>query len=106
MSYSLQEEMLHLLHNLHNYIMFQVIETAWNELVADFRQASDLEQLLLAHEKYLQQIVDKALMGGPNAKVCTFFSFRGSRADPSCLALSFTPALFADPRACPATSSA
>lgn len=62
-SHILRAEMHHFVQNLHNYMMFEVLECAWKDLVDEISESKDLEELIRAHENYLEQIVDKALMG-------------------------------------------
>jgi gamma-tubulin complex component 3 len=63
LGYQLRSEMMHFVHNLHNYMMFEVMECAWKDLEEDMKKASDLDQLIAAHDRYLSQITEKALMG-------------------------------------------
>eukprot|EP00164_Ancoracysta_twista_P015864 GFYU01026383.1.p1 GENE.GFYU01026383.1~~GFYU01026383.1.p1 ORF type:complete len:239 (+),score=61.62 GFYU01026383.1:85-717(+) len=44
--------------------MFEVLEGCWEELVEDMNNATDLDELISAHSKYLDTLVDRALMGG------------------------------------------
>lgn len=60
-SHMLRAEMQHFVQNLHNYMMFEVLECAWKDLVDDIAESKSLEDLILAHESYLNQIVDKGL---------------------------------------------
>lgn len=62
-SHVLRNEMIHFTSNLHNYIMFEVLETSWENLVHAFRSAKDLDQLVKAHDTYLDTIISKSLIG-------------------------------------------
>ena len=55
----LRSEMFHFVSNLHSYMMFEVLETAWSSCEASMRAAIDLDQLLAAHDAYLSSIVEK-----------------------------------------------
>lgn len=68
-AYRLQHEMTHFCNNLHNFMMFEVMEVSWEELRSKLRAARHLDEVVDAHEAYLRQIVGKALMGGPSAKI-------------------------------------
>jgi gamma-tubulin complex component 3 len=65
-SHLLRVEMHHFITNLHNYMMFEVLECAWSELVEEISEAKDLEELITAHGTYLDKIVDMALMVSHN----------------------------------------
>lgn len=59
----LWDEMNHFVTNLQYYIMFEVLEVSWSNLLKEMELAKDLDDLLLAHEKYLFSIVEKSLLG-------------------------------------------
>lgn len=59
----LWDEMNHFVSNLQYYIMFEVLEVSWSDLLKEMELAKDLDDLLLAHEKYLYSIVEKSLLG-------------------------------------------
>ncbi|KAK4272606.1 hypothetical protein QN277_021137 [Acacia crassicarpa] len=56
-------EMNHFVSNLQYYIMFEVLEVSWSNLLNEMEVAKDLDDLLAAHEKYLHSIVEKSLLG-------------------------------------------
>mmetsp|Transcript_67 Transcript_67/g.225 ORF Transcript_67/g.225 Transcript_67/m.225 type:complete len:905 (+) Transcript_67:342-3056(+) len=59
----LRNEMIHFTSNLHSYIMFEVLETSWDALEKNLQAAVDLDQVVEAHDVYLNSILDKALIG-------------------------------------------
>ncbi|CAA0812687.1 Gamma-tubulin complex component 3 [Striga hermonthica] len=59
----LWDEMNHFVSNLQYYIMFEVLEVSWSDLLRELEVAKDLDDLLGAHEKYLHSIVEKSLLG-------------------------------------------
>lgn len=59
----LWNEMNHFISNLQYYIMFEVLEVSWSNFSSEMEIAEDLDDLLAAHEKYLQSIVEKSLLG-------------------------------------------
>ncbi|KAL0339541.1 UNVERIFIED_CONTAM: Gamma-tubulin complex component 3 [Sesamum radiatum] len=59
----LWDEMNHFVSNLQYYIMFEVLEVSWSNLVKELEAAKDLDDLLAAHEKYLYSIIEKSLLG-------------------------------------------
>ncbi|XP_057450494.1 gamma-tubulin complex component 3 [Lotus japonicus] len=56
-------EINHFISNLQYYIMFEVLEVSWSDLLSEMEVAKDLDDLLAAHEKYLHSIVEKSLLG-------------------------------------------
>ncbi|KAK9169980.1 hypothetical protein Syun_002120 [Stephania yunnanensis] len=63
-------EMNHFVTNLQYYIMFEVLEVSWANFVDEMESARDLDDLLAAHEKYLQSIVEKSLLGERSQTLC------------------------------------
>ncbi|EXC30855.1 Gamma-tubulin complex component 3-like protein [Morus notabilis] len=59
----LWDEMNHFVTNLQYYIMFEVLEFSWSNLSNEMEVAKDLDDLLAAHERYLNSIVEKSLLG-------------------------------------------
>lgn len=66
--FQLREEMNHFILTLLNYMMFEVMEASWTNLVAAIDEARDLDELVEAHTTYLNNIVEKALMGASDSK--------------------------------------
>ena len=58
----LRNEMMYFIKNLHSYIMFEVLETSWKCLEKDLGMATDLDQLVAAHDKFIFQIIRKSLI--------------------------------------------
>lgn len=61
--------MVHFVDNLHSFLKFEVLECSWTEFSETCEKAHDLDYLVEAHEKYTQQLLSKALMGGPEGKL-------------------------------------
>ncbi|OWM78975.1 gamma-tubulin complex component 3 [Punica granatum] len=59
----LWNEMNHFVTNLQYYIMFEVLEVSWSNFSHEMEVAKDLDDLLSAHEKYLNSILEKSLLG-------------------------------------------
>ncbi|GAX86220.1 hypothetical protein CEUSTIGMA_g13633.t1 [Chlamydomonas eustigma] len=59
----LRSEMSHFCTNFQYYIMFEVLEAAWQEFQHQASSAADMDELIFAHEKYLSTLVRKALLG-------------------------------------------
>lgn len=69
-------EMVHFVNQLQYYVMFEVIESSWNELQKEVRKEGvTLDNLIEAHTKYLKTITHRALLGG------TKHSVTGNRED-------------------------
>jgi gamma-tubulin complex component 3 len=57
-------EMIHFVNQLQYYILFEVIESSWNELQeALHKPESTLDDMIEAHAKYLNSITRKGLLG-------------------------------------------
>ncbi|KAJ4455009.1 putative Gamma-tubulin complex component 3 [Paratrimastix pyriformis] len=54
--------------NTQYYIMFEVLEWAWSELLEKARQADSLDAIMKAHTAYLDFIVEKVLMRPSDAR--------------------------------------
>lgn len=57
-----RNRMWHLLQNLSNYMMFEVLEDSWDTLEERLDEAKDLDTLISSHEKYLETVKNKALL--------------------------------------------
>ncbi|ORY03062.1 Spc98 family-domain-containing protein [Clohesyomyces aquaticus] len=61
-------EMIHFVNQLQYYILFEVIESSWNELQSSLRKPeSTLDDLITAHARYLTNITRKGLLGSSGA---------------------------------------
>ncbi len=49
--------------NLSNYMMFEVLEMSWHELCERLNNAPDLDEIICAHDDYLNIVLERALMG-------------------------------------------
>ncbi|KAF4323419.1 hypothetical protein BBO99_00003135 [Phytophthora kernoviae] len=58
----LRSEMIHFTTNLLNYMMFEVLETAWHKLVKDLNAAKDLDGLIESHAAYISSIKKNGFM--------------------------------------------
>jgi gamma-tubulin complex component 3 len=57
-------EMIHFIGQLQYYILFEVIESSWDELqTAIHKEGCTLDDLIKAHTKYLNSITHKGLLG-------------------------------------------
>lgn len=66
-------EMLHYLHQVEYYIMFEVLECAWCSFSSQFQQAVSLEQVIDAHEQYLNKIMSMTFQDSVNQQFATQF---------------------------------
>jgi gamma-tubulin complex component 3 len=61
--------MIHFIGQLQYYILFEVIESSWDDLQkAVHAEGCTLNELIAAHLKYLHQITHKGLLGGKESK--------------------------------------
>ncbi|XP_031497208.1 gamma-tubulin complex component 3 isoform X2 [Nymphaea colorata] len=63
-------EMNNFVTNLQYYIMFEVLEESWSSFLKELDEARDLDALLAAHEKYLNSILEKSLLGERTKDIC------------------------------------
>lgn len=55
-------EMVHFVSNIHNYIMVEVLQSAWKIFQDDMKNAKDLDELIDMQKKFVNDILDKALL--------------------------------------------
>eukprot|EP00979_Chaetoceros_neogracilis_P015030 scaffold5236_cov229-Chaetoceros_neogracile.AAC.4 len=55
--------MLHFLTNLQSYLMFEVLESGWKDLVQKLQGATTLDEVITSHDEYLNDILEKSLVG-------------------------------------------
>ena len=65
----LRHEMVHFLSNFFNYLMIEVIESAWKVFTDEVREAKDLNEVIVFHDNFLNRILDKALLTPPHEKI-------------------------------------
>ncbi|MGH0134790.1 UNVERIFIED_CONTAM: hypothetical protein FKN15_064543 [Acipenser sinensis] len=58
----LASEMVHFIHQMQYYITFEVLECSWDELWNKVQQAQDLEDIIAAHEVFLDTIISRCLL--------------------------------------------
>jgi hypothetical protein len=59
--------MSHFISNVHNYIMVEVLESGWKIFQDDVKAAQDLDELIKIEKKFVDSIMDKALLNKKNA---------------------------------------
>ena len=71
-SHLFRNQMIHFASNLQNYVMFEVLETAWKNFSACFDEwkdgTLDLDALIAAHDAYLDYIAERLLLEGGGAR--------------------------------------
>lgn len=58
----IRAEMQHLLTVLQGYLSVEVLETEWEALMLDLQKAENLDEVIDAHERYLENLRRKALL--------------------------------------------
>ncbi len=58
----LSSEMVHFIHQLAYYITFEVMECSWDILIRRLRQAESLDQVIEAHEEFLETLTKRSLL--------------------------------------------
>ncbi|CAM9222888.1 unnamed protein product [Discosporangium mesarthrocarpum] len=64
-------QMVFLISNLSNYMMFEVLETSWGTLHERLDTAQDLDEIIDAHQGYLNDILGRALLTEEHEDVST-----------------------------------
>ena len=54
--------MSHFVTNVHNYILVEVLESAWTVFLNGLNQVEDLDSLIILQKKFVHEILDKALL--------------------------------------------
>jgi gamma-tubulin complex component 3 len=54
--------MMHFVNQLQHYILFEGVESAWDELQNFIETSGDLDQIIGAHHKYINRITVNALL--------------------------------------------
>ena len=68
--------MMHVVNNLSAFLMFEVMESAWLTLQDAVHRACCLDDVIRAHDAYLGEIMDRALLAPQheriNMQVCAY----------------------------------
>ena len=59
----LSSEMIHFIHQMAYYITFEAIECSWDILVKNLNRAESLDEIIEAHEQFLETLLKRALLG-------------------------------------------
>ena len=54
--------MSHFVRNVFNYILVEVLESAWREFLDGMKGAEDLDCIILLQKKFISNVMDKALL--------------------------------------------
>jgi len=54
--------MSHFVANVHNYILVEVLESAWTVFLTKLRTVGDLDELIMLEKRFVKEILDKALL--------------------------------------------
>jgi len=57
-----RQAMMHFVLNLKSYLMFEVLEGGWKQLVRNIEEAQTLDEVIAAHDRYLNGIFRKSLL--------------------------------------------
>lgn len=58
-----RQTMFHFILNLQSYLMFEVLESEWNNLLENIKVAETLDDIIYAHGYYLNKIINMSLLG-------------------------------------------
>jgi len=59
----LSSEMIHFVHQMAYYTAFEVMECSWAELIKHLKSAENLDEVIDAHEEFLNSVIRRALLG-------------------------------------------
>lgn len=63
-------EMIHFIHQMQYYILFEVIECSWSQLQEKVQQAKALDDILNAHDEFLNGIKCGAFLDSNSGELC------------------------------------
>ncbi|GJQ10092.1 hypothetical protein GpartN1_g1883.t1 [Galdieria partita] len=55
-------KMMHFVENFQYYVMFEVLEVSWNELLNKLQKAQDMNELILAQRLFISKILEKLML--------------------------------------------
>eukprot|EP00054_Salpingoeca_dolichothecata_P009214 m.52042 g.52042 ORF g.52042 m.52042 type:complete len:665 (+) comp18231_c0_seq1:78-2072(+) len=59
--------MVHFVNQVQHYLLFEVLECSWDQMLTEVKEAGDLDDIIYAHDTFLQTIITRALLG-PESK--------------------------------------
>lgn len=65
--YVLSSEMIHFLHQTQYYFLFEVLECSWAEMLGLVNQAECLDDIIVAHTKFLSSVKSGFLLDPQSA---------------------------------------
>ncbi|KAJ1520792.1 hypothetical protein ONE63_003886 [Megalurothrips usitatus] len=69
--YLLSAEMVHMIHQLQYYFLFEVMECSWDKLISNVQQADGLDDIIKAHNQFLERIKAGALVDDSSEELST-----------------------------------
>uniref|UniRef100_T1JNK7 Uncharacterized protein n=1 Tax=Strigamia maritima TaxID=126957 RepID=T1JNK7_STRMM len=69
--YMLASEMVHFVQQIQYYITFEVMECSWDVLERKVKSAEDLDEIIAAHEEFLETIMARALLDDESKELLT-----------------------------------
>lgn len=69
--YLLSAEMIHMIHQLQYYFLFEVMECSWDKLISNVQQADGLDDIIKAHNQFLRRIKAGALVDDSSEELST-----------------------------------
>lgn len=66
----LKSEILHFINNLMNYLMVEVVEGSWDSFVKNLEKCQDLDQIIEAHNSFLDTLIMKSFLGAETDAIC------------------------------------
>ena len=80
-----RQSMTHFVSNLQSYLMLDVLESGWKSMMERFQQnqTSSLDDILHAHDDYLDEILSKSLLPKPSVSTTTKTASTNNNTAPS-----------------------
>ena len=65
-SLQFNQEIIHFIISLHNYLTLEVLETQYKKLLKKFKTINNLDELILAHDEFINNIKQKCFLNNNN----------------------------------------
>ena len=63
------QEIIHFITNLHNYLALEVLETQYKKLINELPKVNNLDELIIKHKKFVDNIKKQCLLGEENNQI-------------------------------------
>ena len=81
-SLQFNQEIIHFIISLHNYLTLEVLETQYKKLLKKFKIINNLDELIEAHDEFINNIKQKCFLDNNNNDNMTIYKKIPRRAEP------------------------